>query len=371
MPPTPPSSTELQPVQYSHPSAPQIGNWIRHNVLASTPDNGKCYKLVIKHLSVNGKPNGDVTTIKVDDDIAVVDGVEQLIQEVCEAAQNDANAMREGLQRYAVYAYFNLNKDYVPRMPFRVSAEENYDHEAGEGEGSEPANEKGLLAQLMRHNEANARITTIHTNNIIETLMRDNASQRALIEKQMGQAVDMAAIIQESLDNSTARRIAEKEAATKAEIVGSVVEHLKLLLPVILNKVAGQKITPETDSSFTLLASLFESLTSEQQQKLFTEFLTPSQSAVLAEFIDTYEKRKRTLTTKGDSNPGPALNLGAMFDKTKDRLSQLDPAGSSDKQLASMETKAQSFKKAFSRPLPSIGLPIRPAGSDPSDPKKP
>ena len=368
MPTTPSRSSDPTPVQYSHPSAPQIGNWIRHNVLTTTTDNGKCYKLIVRHLSVNGKPNGDVGTVKIDDDIQAIDGIEQLIQDVCEMAQGDANAMREGLQRYAVYAYFDKNRDYVVRTPFRVNAEEAYDSEAGEGEGSEPASEKGLLAQLMRHTEAQTRITTIHTNNIIETLMRDNASQRALIEKQMGQAVDMAAVIQESLDNSTARRIAEKEAATKAEIVGSVVEHLKLLLPVIMNKVAGQKIAPESDPSFTLLASLFESLTSEQQQKLFTEFLTPSQSAVLAEFIETYEKRKRTLTTKGDDNPGPALKLGVMFDKTGDRLRDLDGTKSDDKQLARMETRAQSFKNAFSRPMPTIGLPIRPAGSDPQKP---
>jgi hypothetical protein len=368
MPPTPPSSIDAEPVRYNHPSAPQIGKWIRHHVLASQNDHGNCYKLVVKHLTVNKKPNGDVGSIKVDKDIASLGGIDHLIDEVCEMAQQDANAMREGIQSYGLYAYFDKDRDYAPRTFFRVSAEEAYDHDAAEGEGSEPATEKGLMAQLMRHNEASARITTIHTSNMIETLMRDNASQRALIEKQMAQAIDFAAIIQESLDNSTARRIAERDAAAKAEIVGSVTEHLKLLLPVIMNKLAGQKIAPETDQSFTLLAGLFESLTSEQQQKLFTEFLTPAQSAVLAEFIETYEKRKKTLTAKGDDNPGPALNLGLMFDRTGDRLRNLDPTKSEDKQLTSMETRAKSFQSVFSRPIPTIGLPLRPADSDPKKP---
>ena len=367
MPPTPPS-IEAEPIHYNHPSAPQIGKWIRHHVLVANTEYGECYKLVVRHLTVNKKPNGDVGVVKVPDDITSVGGIDHLIDEVCEMAQQDANAMREGVQSYGLYAYFKNDRDYAPRTFFKVSAEEAFDHEAPDGEGSEPATEKGLLSQLMRHNEANTRLTTIHTHNMIETLMRDNASQRALIEKMMAQSIDFAAIIQESMDNSTARRIAEKDAASKAEIVGSVVEHLKLLLPIILNKIAGQKITPETDQSFTLLAGLFESLTSEQQQKLFTEFLTPAQSAVLAEFIDTYEKRKRTLTTKGDNNPGPALNLGLMFDKTSDRLKDMDPTLSSDKQLTRMETRAQSFKSAFSRPLPTIGLPIRPSDSDPKKP---
>jgi hypothetical protein len=357
-----PSSQELEEVvQYNHPSAPQIGRWVRHNVLNVTDENGRCTKFVVRHLTVNKKANGDVGEIRVPENIAEINGIDHLIDQICDAAQQDANAMREGVQTYGVFAYFARNRDYSPRTFFRVSAEDSFDHDAEGGDPSEPPTDKGITSQLMRHCEALTRSNTIHSSNIIEILMRDNASQRALIERQMAQSMDFAAVIQESMDNATARRIAEKDAAAKAELTGSMIEHVKVLIPVIINKLAGQKITPETDASFTLLASLFESLTSEQQQRLFTELLNPSQAAVLAEFVDTYEKRKRTLTSKPADTPKSPLNLGLMFDKTSDRLRTMDPTQSGDTQLTAMETKAKSFKDAFSRPLPTIGLPFRPA----------
>jgi hypothetical protein len=362
MPSTPSSREDDNVIQYNHPSAPQVGRWVRHHVFNQSDEHGDCYKFVIKHITVNKKANGDVGEVKVDPHIRENNGLDHLIDEICTMAQQDANAMREGVQTYGIFAYYRKS-DFTPRTYFRVAAEEAFDQSENNGhDPSEPATERGHLAQMMRHNEALARLSVVNTQNLIETLMRDNASQRAVLEKQGAQIMDAAALIQESLDNSTARRIAEKEAATKQELVGSMLEHVKLMLPVIVNKLAGQKITPESDPSFTLLASLFESLTREQQQRLFTELLSPSQAAVLAEFVDTYEKRKRTLTSKPDQQgQPPPLNLGLMFDKTEDRLRTMDTSKSADPQLTSMETRAQSFKTTFARPLPSIGLPIRPA----------
>lgn len=367
MPPAPRASRpDDVEIHYTHPSGPQIGRWVRHQVFSATQESGSCHKFIVRHLTVNKKPNGDIGEVKVDPEILrMPGGIDHLVDELCEMAQQDANAMREGVQTYGISAYFRGNPEYSPRTFFRVSAEDAFDHDAEASDPSEPPTERGIAAQLMRHNEALARSQTINTQNLIETLMRDNTSQRALIERQMAQAMDFAAIMQEAMDNSTARRIAERDAASKSEVVGSMLEHVKLLIPVILNKIAGQKIAPETDSSFTLLASLFESLTPEQQQRLFSEFLTPSQAAVLAEFVDTYEKRKRVLTAKPEAPPAPALKLGVMFDKTQDRLRNMDPTKSEDQQLTVMETRAKSFKDAFTKPLPAIGLPIRPADRKP------
>ena len=120
--PTTPPAIDAEPVTYSHPSAPQIGKWIRHHVLATIDDHGSCYKLVIKHLTVNKKPNGDVGTIKVDKDIASLGGIDHLINEVCDMAQQDANAIHEGVQSYMLCAYFENDRDYAPRTFFKVSA---------------------------------------------------------------------------------------------------------------------------------------------------------------------------------------------------------------------------------------------------------
>jgi hypothetical protein len=360
-PPHGPHASEDHFLQGNHPSSPQIAKWVRHQVLGQSTKAHDCTQIVVRHLTINKRPNGDVGLFKIDYDSIDAGGIDHLIDEICNSAQQDANALRQGIQNYGVYAYFDSNPDYAPRTFLRIAAEDAYDPDADEGSPSEPPNNTGITSQLMRHLEATMRTSTVHTHTLIETLMRDNQSQRALIEKMMGQSIDFAAIMQESLDNSTARRIAEKDAALKSETIGTAFEHLKLLFPVILNKIAGQKIAPETDQSFTLLAAFFESLSAEQQQKLITEFCSPSQAAVLAEFIDTYEKRKRTLTTADNKAPGPKLNLGAMFDPTSERLAKADSAVSGDQQLTRMEKRAVSFKEAFTKPMPQLGLAIRPA----------
>ena len=343
-------------IEYDHAAAPQIGQWLRQNILTIDDDNGACYKLVVRHFSVTKKPQGDVTTIKIPDSLGVdPDRIDALVSEVIQAAQDDANNLHSGLQLYAVFAYFAKNQHYTPRRYFRVGAEEEYDPEAGGADPSETPDGRGLVAQTMRHLEAVFKTSVMNTSYLIETLQRENAGMRQTIQQQGEQTIEMGALIQETLDNSTARRLAEKEAENKQNMIGTVFEHLKLLLPVILNKVAGQKITPETDPSFQLLAALFEGMPGEQQQALVTQFLTPTQAVVFSEFLDTYEKRKRALTS-ADAN-GPSLNITKLFDSVKEQSAA--SSETQDPKLASLEKHAKSFREALNKKPLIIG-PIRP-----------
>jgi hypothetical protein len=162
----------------------------------------------------------------------------------------------------------------------------------------------------------------------------------------------MGALIQETMDNAVQRRIQEREAENKQGMLSAVFEHLKLLFPVILNKIAGQKITPETDPSFQLLAALFEGMSQEQQQVLCTQFLNPTQAAVFSEFLDTYEKRKRQLTSA--DAPGPKLQLPKLYDDLKTQLRGDHESG--DAKIATMEKHAKSFRDLFSR-IPTVRGP--------------
>lgn len=346
-------------IEYDHPAAPQIGKWMRDNVLAvDRNEYGDCYKLRIVHFSVNKKPQGDVTQIKVGSNLATDPGaIDALINEVIQAAQDDANNLHQGIQLYAVFAYYSKNHTYTPRRYFRVATEEEYDPETSGADPSETPDARGLTAQLMRHNESLMKTSVMNTSYLIQTLMEENKSQRLLIHQQAAQSVEMGALIQETLDNSTARRIAEREAETRQGMIASAFEHLKLLLPVILNKIAGQKIAPETDPSFNLLAALFEGMPQEQQQELVTKFLTPTQAAVFAEFIDTYEKRKRALTS-ADSN-SPKLDLRSLFDSLPEQnAANTKPI---DPKLASLEGRAKTFRDTFN--LPTFKGPFKPADS--------
>lgn len=354
-PPTAPARTGL--IEYDHPSSPQIGRWIRKIVVPATTDQslGRCTKLEVVHFSVNNKPQGAVGQVAIPRTFEV-DGVDTLVREIVEMAQEDANNLHQGIQRYAVFARFEKDANYNPRCYFRIAGKEEYDPDTGGADPSEPADAKGLVAQLMRHNEAIMRSMVVNSSYMMDTLRQENASQRILLDKQAEQAVEVGALIQEMLDNSTGRRLQEKESENKQAMLGATFEHLKLLFPVLLNKLAGQKVAPETDASFTTLAALFESMTQEQQQAFVTTFLQPSQVPLFGEFLASYEKRKQTLTKTSPSSPAPSLNLPKLFDPIKEQ-SQSDT--SSDPKLGALETRAKTFKALFS--MPKLEGPVRPA----------
>jgi hypothetical protein len=326
---------------------------MRQTALVEDSDLGKCYKFSVVHFSVNRKPQGDVGTIPITATLGSdVNGIDALVSQVVQIAQEDANNLHQGIQLYAVFAHYPKNPNYRPRHFFRVAANEEYDPETSGNDPSEPANEKGLVSQLMRHNESIMRTSIMNTSYLLDTLRQENASQREFLSRQAEQSVEMGALIQETLDNATARRISERDAESKQGMMAAVFEHLKMIFPVILNKLAGQKITPETDPSFQLLASLFEGMTSEQQQILCTQFLNPAQTAVFSEFLDTYEKRKRQLTSA--DAPGPKLQLPKLYDGLKDQLRGERESG--DEKLASMEKRAKSFQSLFSK-IPTVRQP--------------
>ena len=317
---------------------------------------GNCYKLTLRHFSVNKKPQGDVGTVPVtraySDDVG---GVDALVSQVVAMAQEDANNLHSGIQTYGVFAHFKDDQNYTPRCMFRVAAQEEYDPETSAADPSEPANERGLISQLMRHNEAIMRNSVMQSSYLLDTLRQENASQRELLQSQAEQSIEMAALIQETMDNATARRISERESETKQGMMTSVFEHLKLIFPVMLNKLAGQKIAPETDQSFQLLAGFFESLSQEQQQALIAN-LNPAQGAIFAEFLDTYERRKKAITSS--DSPGPKINLAKLFDPIKEQVDK--EHDSNDPKLARMEGHVKSFRDVF-KTLPAFKGPIKPA----------
>ena len=340
----PPSADHRSAIDYGHPAAPQVGTWLRRQILAKDEKNGDCYRLIIRHYSINKKPQGDVDKIDLDPEMIAHDpnAIDYIINQVCEIAQADANALRSGLQTYGVHAYFTLNQGYSPRHLFRVGAED-LDPESNGADPSEPATAQGLQAQLMRHNEALMKGMVMNTSYIMEALRRENADQRQLISKNMEQSIEFVALMQETLDNSSKRRIDERNSEIKQEALAGVFEHLKLLLPTLLNRIAGQKIAPETNPSFTTLAALFESMPAEQQQAFVTQFLSPAQAMLFGEFLDTYEKRKGKLTS--NDAPGVKLNLPALFDNRRERVDATRKPG--DEKMASMEGHVKSFADAF------------------------
>lgn len=272
----------------------QIKDWVRRHVCAVSKDYGRCKKVMLRHLNLERKPAGDVHTINIASDPAN-EGTEiadRVINEIADHALRDANDMKSGVQTYGIYAYYTNDPNYAPRKIFRAAADEEFDPESGP---SEPPTEKGLISQLMRHNEINSKNSLVAMGYIIQTFQKEIEQQRHMNQKFMDQQVENAMILQEVMNDAHKRRLEEKKTELEMSVVEGVFEHLKVVLPIVANKIAGKDIVPSAmPRELYLFASLLENL-SEQQQTVLRDMLNPQQIALLAELLGMYEKKKSKL----------------------------------------------------------------------------
>src|SRR5271157_4778302 len=85
----------------------QIAPWINKTIVhAEKKLHGTCNKVVLRHLNVERKPQGDVQAFPVRLEEGMEDEIAPLINQIAAKAQQDTDDMNQGLQLYALYAYF-------------------------------------------------------------------------------------------------------------------------------------------------------------------------------------------------------------------------------------------------------------------------
>jgi hypothetical protein len=365
--------------------APQINQWIRKQVVLRDKLHGQATKILLRHLNVERKVQGDVATFAVKLDPGSEE-IGPLIEEICEAAQKDADDLASGVQNYALYAFFPEDLDYFPRKVFRVAGtSEDFERELSP---SEPPTEKGLVSQLMRHNEKIMQTMTVSSSYMTGTLQRENQRLAEMNEKFAQQQVDFMVLLQDTMDQAHSRRLAEKKDEVALAMKQDVMAKLDALVPVIINRIAGQTLIPVEDPSFILMGTLLESLTEEQQLN-FLNNLNEGQKPLFAEMLSSYEKKKAAsmgatpnLISQGigkkNALPPPNVpgqkqiaakapapkkppaadnsdlllpeNSGPqhpLFRTSKDRLSEPPSLLSDDPVISTMEQKARDFAARF------------------------
>jgi hypothetical protein len=359
--------------------APQIDQWLRKQVVLPDELHGRASKIMLRHLSVERKPQGDVATFAVKLDPGSLE-IEPLINEICEAAQKDADDLASGIQNYALYAFFPEDLDYFPRKVFRVAgSNEDFERDLNP---SEPPTEKGLVSQLMRHNENIMKTMTVSSSYMTGTLQRENQRLAEMNEKFAQQQVDFMVLLQDTMDQAHSRRLAEKKDEVALAMKQDVMAKLDALVPVIINRISGQNLMPVEDPSFILMGTLLENL-SEKQQLDFLNNLNEGQKPLFAEMLSAYEKKKavsmgakpnlishgigmkNALPPPNESNqkqivakPPAADNSDLLvpennqpqhplFKTSKDRMSDPPSLLSNDPVIATMEQRAREFASRF------------------------
>lgn len=267
-----------------------IEPWFRRNV--AFPDvkrHGRCDLLTLRHLNLSKQPQGDVGTFPVKLEEGAEGEFSNILAEVADAAQQDADDVNQGVQTYALYAQFPQDKNYVPRKVFRVAARDVETER--DLSPSEPADARGLVAQTMRHLEVTQRTATVVTTELLRYQQQQIERLAAMNEKFSEQQIDFLVLVQDLLDKRHERRLNERDHETGLALKESALTKLDVLLPIIVNRLAGKQVLPEDNASLMLMGSLLENL-DDQQQLAILGNLTDAQKMAFAEVIANYEKQK-------------------------------------------------------------------------------
>ena len=334
-----------------NPTEQQVRDWVTARAVA---DENQCEKLVLRHLTMESRPQGDVAEIPVlvDEGLPVKD-TEAIAREVVAAAQADANNIGGSVQMYALYAYYRKKPDYIPRKVFRISPESELDRDVTP---SEPPTEKGVASQLMRHLEAVQRVSVQSQGYLFGMMERQLQRLQDKDERNGQQQVDMMLLVQEVLDGAHGRRLKERKEEAVLNMREDALEYLKVAAPILLNRLAGKPLFPEKNKAFMLLASLLENLRPEQQ-KFLRDGLDPAQMSVLAEILAEYEKDKAAFQGKegqpdlgmqrDELSPDPeteeAPGSPKMFQKVKDKIQSGNVSPSRDPIIRRLEQIGSDF----------------------------
>lgn len=257
--------------------------------------DGACTRLSLFHLSGSGQRG--VQTWPVPEEGVGDSDLEKWAETMLTRAQEDANEIF-GVQRYVICAYYARRPDQVAESrPFQRNGGGNNFAAGFEGEGdpdSEPANAKGLLTQLMRHNEANVRSVVQSS----QQLLRAQGHMITVLADRQGDMeqrhTEYVRLTESLLSERHLRELATKESELKVRAWGEGLEKLHLLAPVVINKLAGQRILPEqTTVVGEMVGSLVESLTNDQIEKL-SAVLKPEQLIVVLNLVE----ERRALTAR-------------------------------------------------------------------------
>lgn len=253
-------------------------------------------KFALRH-AAPGSKGTEVDTFKVPDgEECTDDTISLLAGDIMSRAQMDADGLG-GLQRYVILPYEKGSPKGVGRLAFRITGQDE-DYDVGEGTGEEAPTQLGQLKQLMRHNEALARINTQGMAAILGSMERRISRQDDLIEHLITKQMEAFEIVESAKSEENDRDIKMLEAAGKEKRTDQLFDKLNTLIPVVLNRLAGKRVMDSEDPAVAMIRGIAESLTPEQFQRIGSA-LTPEQAIAFYEVIKTVKPRQLT-EGKGD-----------------------------------------------------------------------
>lgn len=261
----------------------KLEKFLRRQLTTTVDENPVC-RITLRH-AMGGNKAATVLDLEVNPHDSAV----ELTSRFEEAANDDAEGLG-GLQSYVLSSYFTAIPDKIrERFSFKLSVQSEDDDSIDQ---TEAPTERGIVQQLMRHNEANARVMTMgmaevvrQQNRMIERLASQND---ALMDKhhnvlELTESLLAAQSTMELEKMKVTSRIAREDAA---------IEKLLVLAPAIVNRLGGKKMLPEKATPEAVMVMDFvKSLRPDQMGEILQK-LDPQQQLLVMELIQAQQARE-------------------------------------------------------------------------------
>lgn len=285
----------------------QLLRFLRNNIFTQRTA-GVCREIVLRH--AGQKSDAEVNRFEVENQHRTEEGVQQLFTDIVGMALADG-AGWGGTQTYKIVAYHGDDPKPSARFVYRVDGSRDDDETEDEG-SSEPANAKGLTAQLMRHNETLMKTMMGSMSQIVNSMQRAMSRQSERIEIMERERWTNFQTMEQFASGAHERAMEMRRIELAEESKRAMIQKLGVLIPVVaakmLNaKTPAQKAEAATQQSQELIAddviatsikTLLASLSDEQRNTIFGS-LTPDQSKALKS--ESAEQIKQVLPTLNES----------------------------------------------------------------------
>lgn len=194
---------------------------------------------------------------------ATDDAIAFMAEVILQAAEDHAESLTGHTERYALAVVGESVA--LARTGFRVST---YDVEEDE-DTTEPPTKRGIMGQQMRHNEGLVKL-------LVQAQMTTATAQERIIERQslllegiFEKQLRLVALTEEVLSKKAERELAVAESAARLDAKRDIFQSVKLLLPTVVNRIAGDDILPKGGNPAAMaLETLAETLTDAQLEAI-------------------------------------------------------------------------------------------------------
>ena len=265
-----------------------LQSWITSELCKARPEGQPITKFILRTASPGSK-GSEVDDFKIEHRMEIEE-IPMFAQNILARAQEDADGNGPVVQRYLLLAFIRGESKPIGRCPFRLRGESDMDLDDEAGEEA-PTN-KGLLTQLMRHNEALTRGIATSAASMMSVMVRRLESSDRLNEHLIEERQKMFETLEASKSQQHSRDMELMLTDGEQKRKDQMFEKLMVLVPLVINKIAGGTVLPtKGDPLMMLLEPLISSMSQEQLQAI-GQNLRPEQMISFVELLKMFQQRQ-------------------------------------------------------------------------------